>query len=55
MRTAVASASSRSARVLGVSASAYYHRRTGARSQRVLDDERLLAQIRELQLANYEA
>jgi hypothetical protein len=41
--------------VLGVSASAYYHRKSGARSQRVVDDERLLALIRELQLANYEA
>jgi putative transposase len=41
--------------VLGVSASAYYHRKTGARSQRVLDDERLLVLIRELPLANYEA
>jgi putative transposase len=41
--------------VLGVSASAYYHRKTGARSPRVVADERLLAQIRELQLANYEA
>jgi putative transposase len=41
--------------VLGVSASAYYHRKTGERSQRVISDERLLAQIRELHLANYEA
>jgi putative transposase len=41
--------------VLGVSASAYYHRKTGARSRRVIEDERLLALIRELQLANYEA
>ncbi|MDP9259163.1 MAG: IS3 family transposase [Actinomycetota bacterium] len=41
--------------VLGVSASAYYYRKTGARSQRVVDDERLLALIRELHLANYEA
>jgi putative transposase len=41
--------------VLGVSASAYYHRKTGARSQRAVDDERLLVLIRELHLANYEA
>jgi putative transposase len=41
--------------VLGVSASAYYHRKTGARSQRVVEDERLLVRIRELHLANYEA
>jgi transposase InsO family protein len=42
-------------RVLGVSASAYYQRRTGTRSQRVVDDERMLGVIRELHLANYEA
>jgi putative transposase len=42
-------------RVLGVSASAYYQRKTGKRSQRVVDDERMLALIRELHLANYEA
>jgi putative transposase len=42
-------------RVLGVSASAYYHRKTGQRSQRVVDDERMLGVIRELHLANYEA
>jgi putative transposase len=41
--------------VLGVSASAYYQRKTGPRSQRAISDERLLAQIRELHLANYEA
>ena len=41
--------------VLGVSASAYYQRKTGARSQRVVEDERLLVLIRELHLANYEA
>jgi len=41
-------------RVLGVSASAYYHRKTGARSQRSVEDERLLVLIRELHLANYE-
>jgi putative transposase len=42
-------------RVLDVSASAYYQRKTGKRSQRVVDDERMLALIRELHLANYEA
>jgi putative transposase len=41
--------------VLGVSASAYYQRNTGTRSERAIADERLLAQIRELHLANYEA
>ena len=33
-------------RTLGVSASAYYHRKTGARSARVVEDERLLGVIR---------
>ena len=42
-------------KVLGVSASAYYHRKSGARSQRVVEDERLLVVIRDLHLANYEA
>ncbi|HEV7566744.1 MAG TPA: IS3 family transposase [Microbacteriaceae bacterium] len=42
-------------KVLGVSASAYYHRKTGRRSARVVDDERMLGVIRELHLANYEA
>jgi transposase InsO family protein len=42
-------------RVLGVSASAYYQRKTGRRSQRAVDDERMLSLIRELHLANYEA
>ncbi len=42
-------------KVLDVSASAYYHRKTGRRSRRVVADERLLALIRELHLANYEA
>jgi putative transposase len=42
-------------RVLGVSASAYYQRKTGRRSARVVDDERMLGVIRELHLANYEA
>jgi putative transposase len=41
--------------VLGVSASAYYYRKTGQRSARVVDDERMLSVIRELHLANYEA
>lgn len=40
-------------RVLGVSASAYYQRATGARSARALEDERLLARIREVHEANY--
>ena len=38
---------------LGVSASAYYHRACGERSARAVDDERLLARIRELHAANY--
>jgi len=42
-------------RTLGVSASAYYHRATGARSARAVEDERLLARIRELHAANYYA
>ncbi len=42
-------------RVLGVSASAYYHRASGQRSARVVEDERLLAVIRETHKANYEA
>jgi putative transposase len=42
-------------RVLGVSASAYYHRATGARSERSIEDERLLTRIRETHKANYEA
>lgn len=42
-------------RVLGVSASAYYHRANGERSERAVSDERLLAVIREVHLANYEA
>jgi putative transposase len=40
-------------RTLDVSASAYYERRTGQRSARVLEDERLLRAIRELHEANY--
>ena len=42
-------------RVLDVSASAYYHRASGERSQRVICDERLLEQIREVHAANYYA
>jgi putative transposase len=42
-------------RVLGVSASAYYHRARGERSARALGDERLLDRIREVHKANYEA
>jgi len=42
-------------RVLGVSASAYYHRATGARSARVIEDERLLARIEEIHAGNYYA
>jgi putative transposase len=38
---------------LGVSASAYYERRTGRRSARSIEDERLLAQIREVHERNY--
>ena len=40
-------------RTLDVSASAYYQRKTGQRSARVLEDERLLAAISELHEANY--
>ncbi len=40
---------------LEVSASAYYERAKGARSARSLEDERLLAQIREIHKANYSA
>ena len=38
---------------LDVSASAYYHRASGQRSARAVDDERLLERIRELHAANY--
>ena len=41
--------------VLGVSASAYYQRATGRRSARQIEDERLLAKIRETHKKNYEA
>jgi putative transposase len=40
-------------RTLGVSASAYYQRATGVRSARSVEDERLLARIREVHEANY--
>jgi putative transposase len=40
---------------LGVSASAYYQRATGQRSARQVEDERLLALIRELHERNYYA
>jgi transposase InsO family protein len=42
-------------RVLGVSASAYYQRATGERSARRVEDERLVALIREIHAANYYA
>lgn len=42
-------------RTLGVSASAYYERAKGRRSARQVEDERLLAKIRELHRANYSA
>jgi len=42
-------------RTLGVSASAYYQRAGGERCARDLEDERLLAVIRETHKANYEA
>jgi putative transposase len=40
---------------LDVSASAYYQRARGGRCARDVEDERLLARIREVQVANYEA
>jgi putative transposase len=42
-------------RALGVSASAYYHRRTGERSGRAVEDERLLEVIRQTHKDNYHA
>jgi putative transposase len=42
-------------RVLDVSASAYYQRATGRRSERAIDDERLLDRISEVHAANYYA
>lgn len=41
-------------RTLEVSASAYYRRKTGERSARSVDDERLDSRIRELHRENYE-
>ena len=40
-------------RTLDVSASAYYQRKTGERSRRVVEDERLLEVIRQLHAKNY--
>ena len=40
---------------LGVSASAYYHRASGARSARAREDERLLPAIRLVAAENYDA
>jgi putative transposase len=40
-------------RAVGVSASAYRQRRTGQRSIRAIEDERLLGRIREIHRANY--
>ena len=42
-------------RTLDVSASAYYQRKTGHRSPRSIEDERLVEKIRELHAANYYA
>ena len=42
-------------RTLGVSVSAYYQRRSGRRSDRAVEDERLLERIRELHATNYYA
>jgi putative transposase len=42
-------------RTLDVSASAYYQRRTGRRSIRAIEDERLLGRIRAIHTANYYA
>jgi putative transposase len=42
-------------RTVGVSASAYYQRARGERCARELEDERLLARIREIHVANFEA
>ena len=41
-------------KTLGVSVSAYYQRRCGQRSSRAVEDERLLARIRELHAANFQ-
>jgi transposase InsO family protein len=42
-------------KTLGVSASAYYERASGHRSDRAVEDERLLGRIRELHASNYYA
>jgi len=42
-------------RTLDVSASAYYQRASGQRSARVVEDERLLEAIGQVQAANYYA
>ena len=42
-------------KTLGVSVSAYYERRSGRSSVRAVEDERLLARIRQLHAANYYA
>jgi putative transposase len=42
-------------RILGVSVSAYDQRRSGQRSARAVEDERLLGRIRELHASNYYA
>jgi transposase InsO family protein len=42
-------------RTLDVSASAYYQRATGQRSERVIEDERLVQRIRDVHAANYYA
>lgn len=42
-------------RVLGMSASAYYHRRHALPSARAVEDARLIERIREVHRANYEA
>ena len=42
-------------RVLGVSASAYYHRASGQRSRRAIEDEWLLEQLERVHGANYHA
>ena len=41
-------------KILDVSASAYHHRKTGVRSARRIEDERLTAEIREVHRQNYE-
>lgn len=42
-------------RTLGVSPAAYYQRASGQRSARAVENERLLAKIRELHATNYYA